>query len=291
MVNIPNKANRFPALILLIGGALGIGLLSRLAMNHDDRGAYALRTLTDFRERTMNEIYFRPSSFTDSNAQRFAAAVAAGNVHDALYLAKALPDGVDTAAPDGVTALLIAVNHLDLRMIEALLKEGANPNGAPGRAPLALAVRAPDLKMAKILLAAGADPNGRMDSKTALMQASRTGNEAATSLLLQFHSNVNLGDSLGSTAVMEAAAAQHWRLVLFLLGHGASPWASTEPGVTLGNYAWLSRINPASAEGKAWLQVIQWLKGKGYPWPPPTPKEVLKLRAEGQWPPPGTKRR
>ncbi len=238
----------------------------------------------------MNEIYFTPNSFVDPRARRFAEAVAQGRVEEAMRLAKALPAGVDTMAPDGVTALLIAVNHLDLPMIAALLQAGANPNGGAGRAPIALAVRAPDLAMAQMLLSAGADPNGRMDSKPALSGPAVIGDQKEAALLLQFHANPNLGDDLGSTPIMEAAAAQQWRFVLFMLEHGASPWASTTPGVTLATYASLSRINPASVEGKAWLQVIERLKAAGFPWPPPSPKEVVALRAEKKWPPPGATR-
>ncbi|MGC8517623.1 MAG: ankyrin repeat domain-containing protein [Steroidobacteraceae bacterium] len=238
----------------------------------------------------MNEIYFSPHSFVDAPARRFAEAVARGQVHEAMRLAKGLANGVDTTAPDGVTALLIAVNHIDLPMISALLQAGANPNGGQGRAPIALAVSAPDLAMARMLLSAGADPNGRMDSKPALSVTALRGDQRAAALLLQFHADPNLGDGLDSTPAMEAAAAQHWHFVLFMLDHGASPWVSTTAGVTLATYASLSRINAASNEGKAWLQVIDRLKAAAVPWPPPLPKEVVKLRASGRWPPPGVMR-
>jgi ankyrin repeat protein len=105
-------------------------------------------------------------------------------------------------------------------------------------------------------------------------------------LLLQYHANVNEPDSIGATAVETGADADNFRMVLTLLNHGASIWATDNSGGTMAQSAFLSRLAPNNPEGQALAQVITRLKDAGYPWPPPNPKQVRALRAEGKWPPP-----
>ncbi|MGC8550945.1 MAG: ankyrin repeat domain-containing protein [Acidobacteriaceae bacterium] len=237
------------------------------------------------RGRAFGWIHFKPESFQDESARRFARAVAEGRVSTALHLASALPAGVNTIAPDGVTALLLAINHLDKRMVRALLEAGANPNGAQELAPLALAISLKKLSLAQILLESGADPNGRMQSKSALCLAAFSGNLQAAELLLQYHADPDLGDEFNAPPAFEAALKQNWRFVLRMLNSGASLWTVDTHGITLGYWAHKSRINPAGLEGHAHAQVVSRLKAAEFPWPPPSPKEVARLRDQGQWPP------
>ncbi|CEF40000.1 hypothetical protein predicted by Glimmer/Critica [Acetobacter senegalensis] len=45
-----------------------------------------------------------------------------------------------------------------------------------------------------------------------------------------------------------------------------------------------------SPEDAARLRVIEKLKARGYPFPPPSRAEILTLDKTGKWPPPGVKR-
>lgn len=93
-----------------------------------------------------------------------------------------------------------------------------------------------------------------------------------------------------ATPMIEAAETDQWPVVEILIDHGADIWAHDEFGIVAGGYALTSRIVSGSAEDAARLRVIEKLKAKGFPLPPPNPDEVLALDAAGKWPPPGVKR-
>ncbi len=221
--------------------------------------------------------------------RQFAQAVADDDLSTALTLAKSLTHGLETVSSDGTTALLIATVQLNLRMVKGLLQAGANPNGAPGSAPIYYAIMATDLTVARTLLDAGADPNGISNHEPALYKAALIGNIDAAKLLLQYHANIDEPDSIGVSAVECAASADNFRMVLMLLNHGASIWATDNIGMNVAQFAFRSRLVPTSPEYPALTQVITRLKEAGYPWPPPNPKQVRALRAEGKWPPPQAK--
>ncbi len=214
----------------------------------------------------------------------FIRAVAEGHLGDALAQAARLPGGVNVTGTGAETALLVAVSGLDRAMVSGLLKAGANPDGGTANAPLAVAVRAKDLTVAKLLLAGGANPDGRGGSRTALHEAALMGAQHAIELLLSSGANINATDAVGGTPVLMAAGADHWAAVDLLLDHGASVWAHSTSGLTLGLYAATSRLLPTSDEGKALALVVNKLKGKRFPWPPPMPEAVREAVANNTWP-------
>ncbi len=228
--------------------------------------------------------------FPAGPARQFADAVAAGEIDRAVMLAKGLPEGINTASPDGITALLIAVARLRPDEVEALLRAGANPNGAADNAPLYTAVMADDLTIARMLLHAGADPNGRAGGETALYNAALLNQRDAVDLLLDDKADINARNSIGEPITEAAADANHWTMVLHLLDRGASLWATDDVGGTLGLSAKFSHVARDSAQGRALAEVIERLKDAGFPWPPPSPKDVVMLRAAGKWPPPGVRK-
>lgn len=230
-------------------------------------------------------IFLDLDKFAPGPERDFAGAVADGDLIAALAMAKSLPDGLETTSAEGVTALLIATVQLNLSMVKGLLQAGENPNGAPGSAPICYAVMATDLTVARTLLDAGADPNGISNASPALYEAALIGNVAAGELLLQYHANIDEPDSIGITAAICAASADNYRMVLMLLEHGASIWATANVGTNIAQFAFRSRLVPTSPEYPALAQVIELSKEAGYPWPPPSPKQVRALRAEGEWPP------
>ncbi len=273
----PGK-ERWPRLKMMLGALIGYGFVLSFLTRMAVAGFPGIRHPT---------IYFKPDSFTDPAARRFAELVVKGDITGALRASKAVDDGVSAIAPDGVTALLIAVNQENRAMVEALLRAGADPNGGPTRAPLAQAISAGDLSIARLLLQARADPNGCMGEESALNNAAMMGKQDAIALLLEFHAQVNQADGNRRFALLTAAATRNWSTVVYLLDHGASLWVTEELGITLATWCEPDRPTDDSPQGRLRQQVIDRLKAAGFPWPPPTRQEVQALRLEGKWPPAG----
>ena len=223
--------------------------------------------------------------FKDPAARQMAQAVVRGDVGHALALSRNVRGGVNAQGADGDTPLFLATVRNDPAMVEALLKAGAHPNGGPGRAPIQEAVKGRDQIVARILLNAGADPNGRSGAEPALFEAALLGEPARAELLLKAGARVDEKDSLGGTAALIAASANNWALVLVFLHHGATPWATNTGGVTIGDFAFSSRLSTAAPEGTAKAEVEELLRRAGVPWPPPAPPQVRALVAAGHWPP------
>lgn len=93
-----------------------------------------------------------------------------------------------------------------------------------------------------------------------------------------------------STPIIEAAGSDQWLVVEILVDQGADIWAHDEFGITMAEWAATSRILPGSTEDQARLRVIEKLKARGYPFPPPSSEQVLALDKAGHWPPQGAKR-
>lgn len=93
-----------------------------------------------------------------------------------------------------------------------------------------------------------------------------------------------------ATPLIEAGGSNQWPVVEILVDHGADIWAHNQFGITVAEWAVTSRILRGSKEDEARLRVIEKLKARGYPFPPPSSEQVLALDKAGQWPPPGAKR-
>lgn len=93
------------------------------------------------------------------------------------------------------------------------------------------------------------------------------------------------------TPMINASDTDQWPVVEILLDHGADIWAHDKFGITTAQRTITSRILRGSDEDKARLRVIEKLKARGYPFPPPDPDEVLALDKLGKWPPVGIVRR
>jgi ankyrin repeat protein len=150
---------------------------------------------------------------------------------------------VNTAQPDGATALHWAVYRDDLPMIDRLLAAGARANTANrhGATPLTLACINGSARAIARLLAAGADPNERgPNGETALMMTARTGAVDAMAVLLKAGALVDATETLrGTTALMWAAAHSHPAAVKLLLEHGADVAVRAKPAA-LGRTAYLA---------------------------------------------------
>jgi ankyrin repeat protein len=143
---------------------------------------------------------------------------------------------IDSAQPDGTTALHWAARHDDLATAMALLAAKANPNAQNryGVTPLALACTNGNAALVTALLDAGADANLALrGGETPLMTAARTGRLAAVQALLA--KGARPDDKLpagGQTALMWAAHQGHAAIVEALIAAGADFRAPSDSGFT-----------------------------------------------------------
>lgn len=92
----------------------------------------------------------------------------------------------------------------------------------------------------------------------------------------------------GETPLMVAVGSGQFRIAEFLITSGANIWVTdNEFGLTVGRFTETAALGAESPEGQAKLRVIDALKARGFPFPVPPQKEILRLIAAGQWPPPG----
>ena len=88
-----------------------------------------------------------------------------------------------------------------------------------------------------------------------------------------------------STPMVAAAQVDQWRMVEILIDHGADIWAHDQFGITAAQRTLTSRVLRGSPDDEARLRVIEKLKARGYPFPPPGRAEILALDKDGKWPP------
>jgi len=134
-------------------------------------------------------------------------------------------------AKDGATALIVAAG--DFGKVKPLLEKGADVNAKStlGRTPLLVAVAQRDSFMiASYLIERGADVNARDNSgdfltgaagSTALMLATRSGDNRTVELLIAKGVDVNAAMTTGGTALTEAISARNVEAVRTLIEHGA----------------------------------------------------------------------
>ncbi len=93
-----------------------------------------------------------------------------------------------------------------------------------------------------------------------------------------------------ATPMIRGAQTDQWPVVEILIDQGADVWAHDEFGITAAQRTITSRILRGSDEDKARLRVIEKLKARGYPFPPPDADTVLARDKAGKWPPVGARR-
>jgi ankyrin repeat protein len=143
---------------------------------------------------------------------------------------------VNTALPDGASAIHWAVLLDDTETVELLIRSGARVNVTDdyGVAPLLLACENGSRPIVEMLLNAGANPNVALPTgETAIMTAARTGKVDAVKALLAHGADVNGKENTrGQTALMWAAAEKHADVARLLIHAGADVHARSTAGFT-----------------------------------------------------------
>lgn len=158
-------------------------------------------------------------------------AVTAGDVAAVRAL---LDEGADveTATPDGATALLWAVHADQPEVVTVLLEAGASVAVANrfSVGPASLAAENGNAAILTALLDAGVDPNQTMPGgETLLMTAARTGDAPTVRALLARGADPNRREETrGQTALMWAAANNNAQAVHALAEQGADLQARTD---------------------------------------------------------------
>ncbi len=131
----------------------------------------------------------------------------------------------NSAAKDGSTALMWAVQKDHLQAANLLIQAGANVKATNryGATAISLACTNGNAAMIDALVKAGVDANtASAEGETALMTCSRSGSVEAVKILLKHGANVNAKENWrGQSALMWAAAEGHTDVVKVLLEAGA----------------------------------------------------------------------
>lgn len=223
--------------------------------------------------------------FLEPELRQAAEMVLAGRSTAAVNLVQKSEVEINTVGPEGDTLLLLAIANNDLKTVKALLLAKADPNLPSSTAPLAIAVEKASIDVVQILLEAGANPNGTANSEPAIWRAALFNRMEAVKLLKTSGAKLDNSNIVGESPAIAAVQAYHYLMALLLLDLGASPFACSDEGYTLGFWVYHSEVSPKNKEGKARLMMIERLKAVGYSWPPLPPKEILLAKKRNEWPP------
>ena len=142
---------------------------------------------------------------------------------------------VDARSAKGCTALYLAAEEGDVRILRALLAHRAKVELADsdGSTPLMRASCFGHDLCARVLVEAKADPNkATSNGWTALILAAKNGHELCVRVLLEAETDPNKATSDGWTALMASAISGHEPCVRVLLEAKADPNMATTVGVT-----------------------------------------------------------
>jgi uncharacterized protein len=192
---------------------------------------------------------------------------------------------IDYVSPEGETLLTVAVLLNDPKAVTLLLDYSANPELPENKTPLALAARGGADVIVGILLASGASPDSKIDGQPAIVSATRVGNTKIVQALVKSGANLENADQSGNTALVAATKLGHYDLAAGLLSVGASPFAHDNLGWTAANWAVEDDLIAASPTARKRDALLESMRAKGYPWPPPSGEEILTARSAGKWPP------
>jgi hypothetical protein len=117
------------------------------------------------------------------------------------------------------------------------------------------------------------------------VEAVTNGDLAQLETALSQGGNANSADKRGVPALMIAASSDQFRAANLLIAAGADIWIVDDFGATPAHMAQIARLEPGSPEADARDLFVAHLRDAGYPWPPPTPAQILDSKKAGHWPP------
>jgi ankyrin repeat protein len=117
-----------------------------------------------------------------------------------------------------------------------------------------------------------------------LIEAVMQEDEARVRQLVAAGANLEDQDGDEQTPLLIAAKTDQFIIAEFLLDAGASIWAKSDFGWTVGFAAQSSNL-ARGAENEARLRVLAKLKARGFPFPAEHPTLIEAKAAKGEWPP------
>ena len=192
-----------------------------------------------------------------------AAALLLGKKYSSAIESARISSGIDALNQDGRTLLLIAIRENDREGVRALLAAGADPNVPIGRSPIAAAVELATPEIVADLLSSKADPDGKVGSEAALWRAAVRGNFKIAELLLQHGAKIDNENANGATPALAATQAMKYRMAVFLIQQGASPFAKSKDGISISEWAANSTVRSDTEEGLARQQLLALLRQAG----------------------------
>ena len=233
-----------------------------------------------------------PSDYFDTQAEkRMADAVAKGDLTTARALLSSGEVAPDTVGRDELGLLQIAIEADQRAVFDLLIETGAvgNPKAAAtGHAMYQATVDSNDYYLTR-LHQAGASLDNFGAGELLLLSAGRSQIPGRMDYYIRNGADLDAKTNFGGTAALSLATTTDYRDVLTLLDAGASPWAATPNGQTIGFWleraktkpAWKPRPETIAARDK----IIEKLRAAGVPHPPPPPIEVKRRLEEGSWGP------
>ena len=178
--------------------------------------------------------------FSLANAGSYDDFLAAVKNDDAAQVLELLQRGFDpnTAYPDGVTGLLVAVKLPSPKVLDVLIQwpgTRVEVRNAADESPLMLAALRGDVDMCRLLIQKGADVN--KPGWAPLHYAATKGELAVIQLLLDEDAYIDAESPNGSTPLMMAARYGTEDAVKLLLEAGADPLLKNQLGLTAVDFA------------------------------------------------------
>ncbi len=178
------------------------------------------------------------------------------------------PINPNQVGKQGMTLLLWAASHDNVKATEVLLQHGADPNQkistfkGDSLQLLAIAAGGKNDKLFDLLLQYKADPNSLDGTEPALFSAIYAERYERMHKLLDLGGDINITNSVGTPAIMVLARLRQYDQLVSLLERGAIMTDSVAKDI-----AYLVKKYPlaSSVPGhKSYLKVRQILVGKGY---------------------------
>lgn len=128
-----------------------------------------------------------------------------------------------------------------------------------------------------------ADPDNERSVRIAVEYRDR---DAVRAVLAAHRDGLEERDEVGSTPLIIATGSGQFTIAELLIDAGANVWALDRFGINPAGNTATVKYPPGTEEGDARVRVIARLKERGVPFPPPAPREVLRLAQAGEWPMP-----